>query len=154
MRFDLSTLRLRSAVAVALAAASLSLFATACAAESDETSQSEDDVKAKKAKAGETCANGVFGTPKISCASGLECVYPAGGTAPAGPQGSSSARTGICEVRAALGETCGNGVFGAPKIACASGLSCVYPAGGTAPKGPTGSSSALAGKCQAAATAE
>jgi Kazal-type serine protease inhibitor domain len=49
--------------------------------------------------------------------------------------------------KAGLGDTCGNGVFGTPKIDCAAGLECKFPAGGTAPTGPSGSSSALAGQC-------
>ncbi len=44
---------------------------------------------------GELCANGVFGTPKIDCATGLVCKF-ANGTAPAEPPVASSGRTGIC----------------------------------------------------------
>ncbi len=117
-----------------------------CAAEDDEVGSSADEVRT--AREGGTCGNGVFGTPKIDCRAGLECVYPATGTAPTGPAGSSSARTGTCERRAQEGDTCGNGVFGTPNVACGSGLECIYPASGTAPTGPAGSSSARAGTCE------
>ena len=44
---------------------------------------------------GEQCGNGVFGTPKIDCATGLVCKF-AKGTAAAGPLGASSGNTGTC----------------------------------------------------------
>ncbi len=47
------------------------------------------------------------------------------------------------------GETCASGVFGTPNIACAKGLVCEYPNDSTAPAGPSGSSSASTGTCQA-----
>jgi hypothetical protein len=47
-----------------------------------------------------------------------------------------------------LCETCDSGVFGTPDIACADGLVCKYPNGGTAPSGPSGSSSASTGTCR------
>jgi hypothetical protein len=100
-----------------------------------------------KAGEGETCANGVFGTPQIDCALGLVCTYP-NGTAPQGPDGSSSAATGTCErPGAGEGEMCGSGFFGTPQIDCAAGLVCTYP-NGTAPQGPDGSSSGATGTCE------
>lgn len=53
--------------------------------------------KRKAASLGQTCGNGVFGTPNIPCAEGLECKFPNDSTAPRGPAGSSSAATGTCQ---------------------------------------------------------
>lgn len=53
------------------------------------------DVKAPAAKLGERCSNGTLGTPLVTCAAGLECTY-SGSTAPAGPTGGSSGKTGVC----------------------------------------------------------
>jgi hypothetical protein len=50
------------------------------------------------------------------------------------------------------GQTCGNGTFGTPNIQCARGLECAYPSS-TAPTGPSGGSSARAGKCEKVAQA-
>jgi hypothetical protein len=111
------------------------------------SSSAKTGICANMADEGETCANGVFGTPLIVCGKGLECVYKNDSTRPVGPDGSSSAATGICKHVASLGETCGNGVFGSPNISCAKGLVCEFPKAGTAPTGPAGSSSAVAGKC-------
>lgn len=100
------------------------------------------------AKWGQMCANGLFGTPNIKCAEGLECRYPNGSTAPQGPDGSSSADTGKCMYPGAqVGEQCANGVFGTPSIKCAKGLECKYPIDSTTPQGPSESSSAATGTC-------
>jgi hypothetical protein len=126
-----------------------------CAAEEDPSAAgAEDDIRSRAAgKEGETCGNGTFGTPKIACGTGLACEYPPS-TAPTGPSGSSSALAGKCvKAGAGEGETCGNGTFGTPKIACGSGLVCAYPQS-TAPTGPSGSSSALPGKCAKAGAAK
>jgi len=123
---------------------------------SSDTGGSEEDIRASGgAREGQTCGDGVFGTPRISCATGLVCKYPESGTAPAGPAGSSSALPGKCAKPGAKeGETCGSGFFGTPKIDCDDGLICKYPESGTAPAGPAGSSSALAGKCASAGAKE
>lgn len=116
------------------------------------SSESEDDIITGGAREGEQCANGVFGTPKISCDEGLQCVFE-NGTAPSGPSGSSSAKMGVCQTIASgarEGELCANGVFGTPNIPCAEGLECAFPNGSSAPSGPDGSSSASTGICQTA----
>jgi hypothetical protein len=97
---------------------------------------------------GETCGDGTFGTPDTKCSKGLVCKFPKTGTAPAGPDGSSSAIPGTCELPdAKAGETCGDGFFGRPKIDCGEGLICVYPKVSPSSRRPPGSSSALPGKC-------
>jgi hypothetical protein len=130
-----------------LAAATSSLL-VGCAADDGSSATSDDEVRSRRlALEGDTCGSGNFGTPKIACAHGLVCRYPAS-TAPSGPSGSSSALAGKCaKVGAGEGETCGSGTFGTPKIDCAEGLVCTYPAS-TAPAGPSGSSSARAGTCE------
>ena len=73
------------------------LFVSGCSDDGDQTASAEDDVRTRRAaQEGELCANGVFGTPNIQCAAGLECKYPNNSTAPTGPSGSSSASTGTC----------------------------------------------------------
>lgn len=151
MRSPSSSLR-RSVFVISLLAFGAALAAVGCAAEADEVGSTEDELRQRKAKLGEACGTGTFGTPNRACATGLDCVYPES-TAPVGPPGSSSARAGTCEKRAKEGETCANGVFGTPNLPCASGLTCVYPEGGTAPVGPAGSSSARTGACERRALA-
>jgi hypothetical protein len=65
--------------------------------DSSDAESTEDQIQAQNVgQEGETCGDGVFGTPKINCASGLACVYPKS-TAPNGPDGGSSAVAGTCE---------------------------------------------------------
>jgi hypothetical protein len=138
--------RMTNLVSLAGLTCLLSLSALACASSSDDGAETEGQVSASKAREGEVCGTGFFGTPKIDCADGLVCEYPAS-TAPTGPNGSSSALPGKCgKPRAAEGEVCGNGFFGTPDIDCAEGLVCKFPPS-TAPTGPNGSSSALPGAC-------
>lgn len=127
---------------------SVAALLPACAADQEEVT---DDSEIRSAHGeGAQCANGTFGTPHLPCASGLVCEYANDTTAPSGPTGSSSAKTGICRrPKAKAGETCGSGVFGTPSIACADGLVCTYAGGTTAPSGPSGSSSAKTGTCRA-----
>jgi hypothetical protein len=93
-----------STLAISFVVTSLSALASlgtaGCASDSDETSVSNDEMNAKPSivagvAEGETCSNGSFGTPVIECAKGLECDF-GDGTAPSGPTGSSSAKTGRC----------------------------------------------------------
>jgi hypothetical protein len=151
-RSSLFTSTLTISFAVASLCALASLGSAGCASDSDDTGVANDEMNAKPAVVagaaeGETCSNGVFGTPVIECARGLACDFGKG-TAPSGPSGSSSASTGVCAKPkgAAEGETCSNGVFGTPVIDCASGLVCDFGKG-TAPSGPAGSSSASTGVC-------
>jgi hypothetical protein len=147
---------MRNLLISALALMTVAAFVGGCADDSSsESGGSEDEVRSGStaAKEGQTCGDGTFGTPRISCASGLVCKYPES-TAPTGPAGSSSALPGKCgKPGAKEGETCGTGFFGTPKIDCDDGLVCKYP-DSTAPTGPAGSSSALPGKCAAAGAKE
>jgi hypothetical protein len=59
----------------------------------------------------------------------------------------ASTDSNIRAAKAGLGKTCGNGVFGTPKIDCAKGLVCDFGTNGTAPRGPAGSSSGSTGIC-------
>jgi hypothetical protein len=47
------------------------------------------------ANEGQTCGDGTFGRPNISCAAGLTCVYS--GAVSSGPAGSSSMLPGKCQ---------------------------------------------------------
>lgn len=47
------------------------------------------------ASEGQTCGDGTFGRPNISCAAGLTCVYS--GAVSSGPAGSSSMLPGKCQ---------------------------------------------------------
>ena len=126
-----------------------------CSAEDSSSQTNDQQMVTGGAAKGQACGEGLFGTPKISCAEGLVCKYGPNGTSPQGPDGSSSASMGTCEEPGAgKGEVCGDGVFGAPKIDCADGLVCKYGPNGTAPQGPDGSSSASTGTCQPDGAAE
>ena len=85
-------------ISIARAASLFAFFClvSACSSvEPDDTSTGNDEINTRRAREGQTCSSGTFGTPVINCESDLVCDFGKS-TEPSGPDGAASATTGHC----------------------------------------------------------